>query len=519
MPMELLIAALALALLAALFFGVAWARKTRQVTELIARQARLESERDKFVREEVKRRSEREHERLHREVEEYRVELDRREGELDARQQRLNDLRGRLDERAASLDGRAEEMAERTGEIDGREREISAREEELSHEEERVRAKLEEVAGLSAEDARKRLLEQVEGEIQGEVSRLLHKADEQARSGAEELTREMVLESMATLRGSVVGEGTVSVVMLPSDEMKGRVIGREGRNIRALEQATGVDLLVDDTPEAILLSSWDPLRRTIATRALRQLVEDGRIHPARIEEVVEKTREEADEEARDRGEQLAFEVGATGLDERLIKLLGRLSFFLDEGQSYFDRAREVALVAGAIADEMRLDGDALRRAGLLHEIARADKTPMKGHFAAASADLATRLGEGSAVTDPIRALAQPPDAPRTPQGVILVTARRMSLSRPGARRDNLQGFVDRQSRVEEIALAREGVDKAFAVRAGRELRVHVRADAFSDDKTLALARDVAREIEQRVDYPGQIRVLVLRETRAVSYAV
>lgn len=504
---------------AAVALAIVAFRARRRAAELRGDIARLEEEHSATLAEQVAARSQREEERLRREIQERRNEVDRRSREVESAQQELTRQRSRVEERAAEIDDRAQELTERANALETRAASIDQRESRLSQSEQVIRERLEAVAGLSAEEAKRQLMQRVETEIEGDIARLLQKADEAVRATADEKARAAVLQAMAALRGSVCGQGTVSLVTLPSDEMKGRVIGREGRNIRALEQATGVDLLVDDTPEAILLSTWDPLRRTIATRALRLLVEDGRIHPARIEEVVEKSRAEADEEAREFGEKAAFEVGVAGLHERLVLLLGRLSFFREQGSDLLQRAIEVGVIAGVIGDELRLDGPALRRAGLLHEIARADKSLLKAPIFLASADIAQRYGEKPSVTQPIRALAQPPDTPRTPLGVVLTTARRMALSRPGARNENLQRFMDRLSLAEEIALAKEGVEKAVAVRAGRELRVHVRADSFTDDRTILLARELAKEIEARVDYPGQIRVLVLRETRAVSYAV
>ncbi len=494
-------------------------RRSRDVREAAERLGRLESDKDRQVEDEVARRAGRERDRLEREVAGRRAALDKQAQEVAQRQADVAERRRQLEERAAALDTRAEELSERAGAMDVRTAALDERERQVATAEDELRSRLEQVAGLSTEQARHQLLAEVEQDLQNDIARLTQKAANQARAGAEQVAREMVLQAMSTLRGAVAGEGTITIVQLPSDEMKGRIIGREGRNIRSLEHATGVDLLVDDTPRAIMLSSWDPLRRTVAARAVRKLVEDGRIHPARIEEVVERTREEMDEEARERGEATAFEMGITGLHERIVLLLGRLSFFTDHGHNLLQRARDVALLAGSIADELLAGGDVLRRAGLLHDVARTDKTPLVGPPPIASADLCQRYGENAAVTAAIRALAQAPDAPRTPHGVILTTARRFVLSRPGARDENLQRHMDRLQDVESIALAHEGIERAVAVRAGRELRVHVRADGLPDEGTIVLARTLAREIEQKIDFPGQIRVLVIRETRAVSYAV
>ncbi len=510
------VVALAVALLVAL---LAAGRAGQRVREAVNRLAEVETQRDAHVREEIARQVGDETRRLESAWSARSAQLDAQAQELSARQAEIAERRRGLEERAAALDPRADDLAERAGALDARATASDDRERRIASAEDELRRQLEHIAQLSTEDARALLLGQVEKDLANDIARLTQKAANQARGAAEQTARDAVVAAMSTLRGAVAGEGTVAVLTLPSDEMKGRIIGREGRNIRSLEHATGVDLLVDDTPRAIMLSSWDPLRRTIATRALKSLVEDGRIHPARIEEVVERTREEVDTEARERGEAAAFELGVNGLHERLVLLLGRLSFVNDHGHNLLQRARDVALLGGAIADEMRIGGDVLRRAGLLHEVARADKTPMLAPSPIASADLATRFGEAAAVAATIRALAQPPDAPRTPHGVVMTTARRFVLARPGARDDNLQRHMDRLADVEKIALEHEGVERAVAVRAGREIRVHLRADGIADENTIVLARNLAREIEQRIDFPGQIRVLVIRETRAVSYAV
>lgn len=517
--MTLWYAALAAAVVAAVVLAlVAW-RRGRVVAHWRERLRETEAASERTIQEQLGRRLRQEEARLHAQHDARSAALTTREEELARGQTALGESRLKAEEQAAGLDARAETLAERAGQLDARTRELAKRAEELDGAHAAVRTRLEELAGLSTEQARQRLLEQARVEVEGDVARMIQRADESARREAEQKVREAILRSMSTLRGSVVGEGTITVVTLPSDEMKGRVIGREGRNIRSLEQATGVDLLVDDTPRAILLSSWDPLRRAIASRALSKLVEDGRIHPARIEEVVEKTRQELDEEARERGEKLCFDVGVTGLHDRLILLLGRLDFVRDHGANLMLRAREVAQLAGALGEELRIGPDALRRAGLLHEVARAESATLATHWALGSAELVTRFGEKPAVAAPIRALASPPDAPRTPDGVVLNTARRVVLARPGARDENLQRFIDRQNEIEGLALARPGVEIAVAVRAGRELRVHLRADSISDDGAHLMARELAREIEQRVDYPGQVRVTVVRETRAVSFAV
>ena len=516
LPLAAVCAALAAACVALL---VAFRRRSISLSGLHKKVSHLEEQVESRVRRRVTRELKREESRLKTDFAQRGEELKSRESDLKRRRVEMGERRARLEERAANLDGRAEELAARAGELDTRSASLTERERRISGLEEQARHRLEQIADLTSEKARQQLLSEIEHEISGEVARSIQKADRAARARAESEARDLVLRAMSSLKVSSAGEGTVSLVKLPSDEMKGRIIGREGRNIRALEHSLGVDLMVDDTPSAILLSAWDPLRRTIAARSLQKLVEDGRIHPARIEEVVAKTREEADTEAREKGESAAFELQLTDLHERLVLLLGRLSFVTDHGQNVLRRSTEVALLAGAIGDELRIDGDVLRRAGLLHEIARADKEPIKSHSAIASADLASRFGELPTVTDSIRALAQPPDAPRTPHGVVLSSARRLALARPGARNDNLQRHMDRLKEVETLALGHDGVEAAVAVRGGRELRVHVRSSGFDDEQARRKARDLAREIEKKIDYSGSIRVLVIRETRAVSYAV
>lgn len=479
----------------------------------------LQAHAERQVRSEVARRIKQEETRLTKEAEARRQELSRREQEVAKRHTDLSEQRVKLEELAASLDAKAENLTERSGQLDARSRELEARAQSVDQVLAAARAKLEQIAGLTTEQARKQVLDDAEKEVRGDVARMIQRADESARRDAEEKAREALLAAMTQVRAATISDGTITVVTLPSDEMKGRVIGREGRNIRAIEQATGVDVLVDETPRTILLAAWDPERRAIAARSLRKLVEDGRIHPARIEEVVEKTRAELDEESRERGEQACHELALSGVHDRLMLALGRLDFVRDHGQQLLQRAKEVAQIAGALGEELRVNPEALRRAGLLHEVARAEKQPLSTHWAIASADLVTRFGEQPPVAQAIRALASAPDAPRIALGVLLNTARRISLSRPGGRNDNLQRFLDRQREIESLALAREGVQTALAVRAGRELRVHLRADAVADDDAIIIARELALAIEQRVDYPGQVRVTVVRETRAVSFAV
>jgi ribonucrease Y len=444
-------------------------------------------------------------------------EADRRERELDAREVQIETRARQRESELAALERQRKE-------VERRQTAVAAGEERLRQllgaaEKDRADARraLERLAGLTVAEARAELLASIEDEARREASRLARKIEDEAREGAERAARRLVVEATQRVNLKEPVESTISFVALPSDEMKGRIIGREGRNIRALEMATGIDVIIDDTPGAILLSSFDPVRREIARVAIQRLLEDGRIHPARIEEVVAKVREEFETLSEEAGAQAAFGLGVFDLHPRLARLVGRLKFRSYFGHNLLQHAGEVVHLAAHIAAETGARREVVRRAALLHEIGRVEDGG-SGHPVLLSAELAAKFGEREEIVKAIEALH--PDAePRTVEALILRIANRISENRPGARKDNLDVFVERLKRIEALACAFPGVTQAFALKAGKELRVLVDTKAVSDDQAYVLSKDIARTIERELEYPGTIRVSVVRETRAVQYAV
>jgi ribonuclease Y len=370
---------------------------------------------------------------------------------------------------------------------------------------------------MTVEQARAELIARIESDARHEGARLARKIEEQARESADRAALQLVVQATQRVRLADVLETTVSFIALPSDEMKGRIIGREGRNIRALETATGIDLIVDDTPQAILVSSFDPVRRHVARVAIERLVEDGRIHPARIEEVVQKVREDTETLVEEAGSQAAFQLGLTDLNPRLVRRTGRMRFHLQHGSNLLQHCVEVALIGEHMGAEVGARTEVLRRAGLFHEIARVD-AEATGHTALASAELAGRFGESEDVVHAIQSL-HPEVESKSVEAILLQTANKVSENRPGARRENLDVFIERLRRIETIARNYDGVTSAYAVKAGRELRVVADASHVDDTAVESLSREIARSLERELAYPGQIKVSVVRETRAVTFAV
>ncbi|HZN54813.1 MAG TPA: ribonuclease Y [Candidatus Polarisedimenticolaceae bacterium] len=444
-------------------------------------------------------------------------DADRREHELDARDAQVEARSRQLESDLSAVDRQRKDLERRQGALVHAEE--TARSAQAAAESDRADARraLERIAGLTAEEARAELLATIETDARRDAAKLARRIEEEAREGAEREARRLVVAATqrVSLRDPV--ESTVTFVALPSDEMKGRIIGREGRNIRALEMATGIDVVIDDTPGAILVSSFDPLRREVARVAIQRLVEDGRIHPARIEEVVAKVREEIEALTEETGAQAAFGLGVPELHPRLARLVGRLKFRSHHGHNLLQHATEVALLAAHIASETGARVEVVRRAALLHEIGRVEEGAI-GHPVTISADLAGKFGEREEVVKAIQALH--PDAdPKSVEALILRVANRISDNRPGARKDNLDVFIERLRRLEALARGFPGVTQAFALKAGKELRVLVDTASVGDDQAYALAREIARAIERDLDYPGPIRVSVVRETRSVQYAV
>ena len=444
-------------------------------------------------------------------------EADRRERELEAREATVENRAREVEGEAAAIERRKRDLERRQTAVLRTEQ--SARERLAAAEAEagKARQALERAASLTAAEARAELVAGIEAEARREAARLSRRIEDEARARAERDALRLVVQATERVNVREAVETTVSFIELPSDEMKGRIIGREGRNIRALEMATGIDVVVDDTPRAILISSFDPIRREIARVAIERLIEDGRIHPARIEEVVAKVRSEIEEIVESSGSQAAFALGISDPHPRLARLVGRMKFRTHHGQSLLQHCTEVALVAGHMAAEVGANAEVARRAGLLHEVGRVDEA-VSGHTALSSAEIAGRYGESAEVVQAIQALH--PDAEvASVEAEILRIANRVSENRPGARRDNLEVFVERLRRLEAIAAGFPGVTQAYAVKAGKEIRVLLDAKTASDEDAHALAKAVARAIESDVAYSGQIKVTVIREMRAVQYAV
>lgn len=376
---------------------------------------------------------------------------------------------------------------------------------------------LERVAGLTAADARDQLIADIEAEARLMAQRHVHEIEREAKEEADKRARKILATTIQRIASDYVSESTISVVPLPNDEMKGRIIGREGRNIRALEAATGVDLIVDDTPEAVTVSAFDPVRREVARRALQKLLQDGRIHPARIEEVVTKTQMELDEIMREEGERVAYDANVPGLHPDLVKLLGRLKFRTSYGQNVLAHSLETSLISANLAAELGADINVAKTAGLLHDIGKAVDHEVEGPHALIGADIARRLGRSSRIVHAIAAHHNE-EEPQTIEAFIVQTADAISGARPGARREMVETYIKRLEALEGVANSFEGVEKSFAIQAGREVRILVRPEGVNDAGATRLAQEVARKIEETLEYPGQIRVTVIRETRSVDYA-
>ncbi len=446
----------------------------------------------------------------------YRLKTENERENKDRRNE-LQRAERRLQQREEAFDKKQDSLEQREQSLNKKLKAAEAKEASIDKLYEEQRAELERVAGMSAEEAKDIVLNEAERDARHDAALLIRDIETKAKAEADRRAVNIISMAIQRCAADHVAESTVSVVSLPNDEMKGRIIGREGRNIRTLETATGVDLIIDDTPEAVILSGFDPMRREVARIALEKLILDGRIHPARIEEMVEKARKEVDTQIREAGEQAVFEVGIHGLHHELIKLLGRLRYRTSYGQNVLKHSIEVAHLAGLMATELGVNVQLAKRAGLLHDIGKAVDHEVEGTHNQIGADLAKKYRENNQVVHCILAHHGDIEA-NTVEAVLVQAADAISAARPGARRETLENYIKRLEKLEEIANSFEGVDKSFAIQAGREVRIMVHSDTVSDADIIVIAKDIVKRIEAELEYPGQIKVNVIRETRATEYA-
>jgi ribonuclease Y len=436
----------------------------------------------------------------------------------------LEALERRIRNKEESIDKRVDTLSQKEASIEGREKGLSQKEHVLEDKHRRLdalvdeqKAKLEKIAGITPEEAKNTLIESMEAQARQEAAGMVRKIEDEAKLTADRKAKEIIAYAVQRYAGDYVAERTVSVVNLPSEEMKGRIIGREGRNIRAIEAATGIDLIVDDTPEAVVLSSFDPVRREVARISLERLIQDGRIHPGRIEDIVKKAEKEVEQTIREAGEKASFDCGVHDIHPEIINLLGTLKYRTSYSQNVLQHSIDVAYLTGLMAAELKLNIKEAKRAGLLHDIGKAVDHKIEGTHAAIGADFARRFGESQRI---VQAIATHHDDGRsnTLLGVLVQAADTLSAARPGARREMLESYVQRLEELEKIANSFTGVDKSFAIQAGREIRIMVENEKISDNDAVMLCNDIVKKIEDELTYPGQIKVTVIRETRVSNFA-
>ncbi|MBR4017331.1 MAG: ribonuclease Y [Oscillospiraceae bacterium] len=447
---------------------------------------------------------------IHKSRTEYEKEVKERRAELTKQERRLQQKEETLDKKTENFEKKEEELARRM-------EEVAKVKEETEAVKKAHLATLEQISGLTQEQAKQFLLKSVEEEIRHDTAMKIKEIEQELKDTSDEKAREILSIAIQRCAADHAAEATVSVVPLPTDEMKGRIIGREGRNIRTLETITGVDLIIDDTPEAITVSSFDPVRREVARLALEKLIADGRIHPTRIEDCVEKARKDVDRTIREEGERACYETGVHGLNPELVKILGRQKYRTSYGQNVLNHSIEVAHIAGLMAAELGIDVTLAKRAGLLHDLGKSIDHEVEGSHVQLGADLARKYKENPVVVNAIESHHGDVE-PKTVIAVLVQAADAVSAARPGARRENVENYIRRLQKLEELTGSYPGVEKAFAIQAGREVRIMVKPEEVTEDNMVLLARDIAKQIEAELEYPGQIKINVIRETKAVEYA-
>ena len=501
-------------LVAAVFFavGVAYRKKVgereigsaeTEATRIINEAIRSGESRKKEMLLEAK-------DEIHRSRTEYEREVKERRAELTKQERRLQQKEETLDKKTDAFERKEEDLNRRLANV----QQTQAQAEEIRSQQ---LTRLEEISGLTQEQAKKYLLDSVEESVRHDAAMKIKEIEGQLKDQAEETAREIIATAIQRCAADHAAETTVSVVPLPNDEMKGRIIGREGRNIRTLETITGVDLIIDDTPEAITVSSFDPVRREIARLALEKLISDGRIHPTRIEDCVEKARKEVDRTIREEGERACYETGVHNLNPELVKILGRQKYRTSYGQNVLNHSIEVAHIAGLMASELGVDVAMAKRAGLLHDLGKSIDHEVEGSHVQLGADLVRKYKENPVIVNAVEAHHGDVE-PKTVIAVLVQAADAISAARPGARRENVENYIRRLQKLEELTGSYPGVDKAFAIQAGREVRIMVKPEVVTEDNMILLARDIAKKIEAELEYPGQIKVNVIRETKAVEFA-
>ncbi len=443
--------------------------------------------------------------------------IQERRAETQRTENRLLQREASLDKRSDSLDNRENDLTKRSEALDNKLADAESLRQEAEALHQKQTAELERIAAMTQDEAKQIIIERVQKEAYHDAAAYVRDVESRAKEEAEKKARNLIALAIQRCAADHVAESTVSAIALPNDDMKGRIIGREGRNIRALETATGVDLLIDDTPETVIVSAFDPVRREVARITVERLINDGRIHPARIEETVEKARREVDQQIREAGEAAVFETNQHGIHPELVKLLGRLRYRTSYGQNVLKHAIEVSHIAGLMASELGADVQLAKRAGLLHDIGKAVDHEAEGTHVTLGGELARKFNESPDVVHAI--LAHHNDVePQTIEAVLVQAADAISAARPGARRESLENYIKRMTKLEEIATSFAGVEKCYAIQSGREVRIMVKPDDVTDEGTKVLAKEIAKRIEQEMEYPGQIRVNVIRETRSMEYA-